>query len=97
MWSGRYDEDNVKRDIGDAMPRIFDWRYRLLKRGIQTEAIQPLWWYVFVNCLSNYTHFYFLTAAKTLICVIVNFPQYSKQSNLQYCFIACFSESWIKV
>jgi hexosaminidase len=44
MWSGRYDEDKVKRDIGDAMPRLFDWRYRLLKRGIQAEAIQPLWW-----------------------------------------------------
>ncbi|KAG2237196.1 hypothetical protein INT48_006600 [Thamnidium elegans] len=43
MWSGRYDEDNHKRDIGDAMPRIFDWRYRLLQRGINTEALQPLW------------------------------------------------------
>lgn len=44
MWSGRYDENNVKRDIGDAMPRMFDWRYRLLERGIRAEALQPLWW-----------------------------------------------------
>lgn len=44
MWSGRYDENNIKRDIGDAMPRIFDWRYRLLKRGVRAEALQPLWW-----------------------------------------------------
>ncbi|CEP13194.1 hypothetical protein [Parasitella parasitica] len=43
MWSGRYDENNIKRDIGDAMPRMFDWRYRLLKRGIRAEALQPLW------------------------------------------------------
>ncbi|KAK4516496.1 uncharacterized protein ATC70_011468 [Mucor velutinosus] len=43
MWSGRYDENSIKRDIGDAMPRIFDWRYRLLKRGIRAEALQPLW------------------------------------------------------
>lgn len=44
MWSGRYDENNHKRDIGDAMPRIFDWRYRLLRRGINAEVLQPLWW-----------------------------------------------------
>lgn len=44
MWSGRYDKNKRKRDIGDAMPRIFDWRYRLLQRGINTEALQPLWW-----------------------------------------------------
>ncbi|KAI9487167.1 MAG: glycoside hydrolase superfamily [Benjaminiella poitrasii] len=44
MWSGRYDRNQRKRDIGDAMPRIFDWRYRLLKRGINAEALQPLWW-----------------------------------------------------
>ncbi|KAG2190501.1 hypothetical protein INT47_005726, partial [Mucor saturninus] len=43
MWSGRNDENNKKRDIGDAMPRIFDWRYRLLKRGINAEVLQPLW------------------------------------------------------
>lgn len=44
MWSGRYDENKNKRDIGAAMPRIFDWRYRLLKRGINAEVLQPLWW-----------------------------------------------------
>ncbi|KAG0182918.1 hypothetical protein DFQ28_003647 [Apophysomyces sp. BC1034] len=44
LWSGRYDQDGKKRDIDDAMPRIFDWRYRLLRRGIRAEALQPLWW-----------------------------------------------------
>jgi hexosaminidase len=44
LWSGRYDENGDKRDIGNAMPRMFDWRYRLLKRGIRAEALQPLWW-----------------------------------------------------
>ncbi|RCH80217.1 hypothetical protein CU098_001819, partial [Rhizopus stolonifer] len=43
LWSGRFDQNKTKRDIGEAMPRIFDWRYRLQKRGIQTEAMQPLW------------------------------------------------------
>lgn len=44
LWSGRYDDKGRKRDIGDAMPRMFDWRYRLLRRGIRAEALQPLWW-----------------------------------------------------
>lgn len=44
MWSGRYDQTGKQRDLNDAMPRIFDWRYRLVKRGIQAEALQPLWW-----------------------------------------------------
>lgn len=46
MWSGRYDKHGTKRDVGEAMPRMFDWRYRLVRRGIQAEAIQPLWWWV---------------------------------------------------
>lgn len=44
LWSGRYDDKGHKRDLGNAMLRIFDWRYRLVKRGIQAEALQPLWW-----------------------------------------------------
>ncbi|OZJ06510.1 hypothetical protein BZG36_00526 [Bifiguratus adelaidae] len=43
MWSGRYDASGKQRDIGLAMPRIFDWRYRLLARGIRAEPLQPLW------------------------------------------------------
>ncbi|PHZ11626.1 uncharacterized protein RHIMIDRAFT_238293 [Rhizopus microsporus ATCC 52813] len=43
LWSGRYDDKGRKRDIGDAMPRMFDWRYRLLRRGVGAEALQPLW------------------------------------------------------
>jgi hexosaminidase len=44
MWSGRYDSTGLQRDIGEAQPRIFDWRYRLIERGIGAEPIQPLWW-----------------------------------------------------
>ncbi|KAI9032754.1 glycoside hydrolase superfamily [Phycomyces nitens] len=44
LWSGNYAEDGKKRSLGDAMPRMFDWRYRLLKRGIRAEPLQPLWW-----------------------------------------------------
>ncbi|KAF7731941.1 hypothetical protein EC973_007772 [Apophysomyces ossiformis] len=43
LWSGRYAQDGKRRNIGDAMPRMFDWRYRLLRRGISAEALQPLW------------------------------------------------------
>ncbi|KAI8149307.1 glycoside hydrolase superfamily [Fennellomyces sp. T-0311] len=46
MWSGRRDKNQKQRDLGDAMLRMFDWRYRLVGRGIQAEALQPLWWYV---------------------------------------------------
>ncbi|KAI9302278.1 glycoside hydrolase superfamily [Cunninghamella echinulata] len=41
LWSGK--ENNKQRDLGNAMDRMFDWRYRLVHRGIGAEAIQPLW------------------------------------------------------
>lgn len=31
LWSGRYDSTGKQRDIGEAMPRMFDWRYRLVE------------------------------------------------------------------
>ncbi|GAB5591250.1 Glucosamine-6-phosphate isomerase (Glucosamine-6-phosphate deaminase) (GNPDA) (GlcN6P deaminase) [Umbelopsis nana] len=43
LWSGRYDKTGKQRDIGEAMPRMFDWRYRLVERGLRAEPIQPLW------------------------------------------------------
>ncbi|ORX61372.1 hypothetical protein DM01DRAFT_256472 [Hesseltinella vesiculosa] len=43
LWSGNEDENGHMRDIGVAMPRMFDWRYRLVARGINAEAVQPLW------------------------------------------------------
>ncbi|KAI8080001.1 glycoside hydrolase superfamily [Halteromyces radiatus] len=43
LWSGGKDADGKTRDIGDAMPRMFDWRYRLVHRGINADPIQPLW------------------------------------------------------
>ncbi|KAH8553304.1 glycoside hydrolase superfamily [Umbelopsis sp. PMI_123] len=43
LWSGRYDSTGKQRDIGEAMPRMFDWRYRLVERGLRAEPIQPLW------------------------------------------------------
>ncbi|KAI8880084.1 glycoside hydrolase family 20 protein [Backusella circina FSU 941] len=44
LWSGRYDYKHKRRSIGDAMGRMFDWRYRLVARNINAVAIQPLWW-----------------------------------------------------
>ncbi|KAI8330598.1 glycoside hydrolase superfamily, partial [Chlamydoabsidia padenii] len=43
LWSGGKTLEGKKRDIGDAMPRMFDWRYRLVHRGIAADPIQPLW------------------------------------------------------
>ncbi|KAI8067174.1 glycoside hydrolase superfamily [Gongronella butleri] len=43
LWSGNKDDDGNKRAVGPAMPRMFDWRYRLVGRGIGAQALQPLW------------------------------------------------------
>ncbi|KAG2260302.1 hypothetical protein Bca52824_079596 [Brassica carinata] len=46
LWSGNRDERGVKR-CGEALDRLNRWRYRMVKRGIGAEPIQPLW------CLKN--------------------------------------------
>ncbi|CAN7097017.1 beta-hexosaminidase 2 [Brassica rapa] len=46
LWSGNRDERGVKR-CGEALDRLNRWRYRMVKRGIGAEPIQPLW------CLRN--------------------------------------------
>lgn len=46
LWSGNRDERGVKR-CGEAVDRLNLWRYRMVKRGIGAEPIQPLW------CLKN--------------------------------------------
>ncbi|KAI9311108.1 glycoside hydrolase superfamily [Dichotomocladium elegans] len=56
LWSGRYDAQNHPRGLSNAMNRIFDWRYRLVKRGIKAEALQPLWWQVYTYSMLNFFH-----------------------------------------
>ncbi|RUS18181.1 glycoside hydrolase superfamily, partial [Endogone sp. FLAS-F59071] len=43
LWSGNFDADGVKRTLANAQPRMMDWRYRLVARGILADPIQPLW------------------------------------------------------
>ncbi|KAJ7562234.1 hypothetical protein O6H91_03G060200 [Diphasiastrum complanatum] len=42
MWSGNRNEEGRKRS-GEATDRMNDWRFRLLRRGIGAEPLQPLW------------------------------------------------------
>ncbi|KPV78194.1 glycoside hydrolase family 20 protein [Rhodotorula graminis WP1] len=32
-----------QRDLGDALPRLHDWRYRAVRRGVQATPLQPHW------------------------------------------------------
>lgn len=42
LWSGNRDEAGKKR-YAEATDRLNEWRYRMVKRGIGAEPIQPLW------------------------------------------------------
>ncbi|KAM7476633.1 hypothetical protein LguiB_023876 [Lonicera macranthoides] len=42
MWSGNRDETGSKR-FAEATDRLNEWRYRMVKRGVNAEPIQPLW------------------------------------------------------
>ncbi|XP_031267346.1 beta-hexosaminidase 2-like [Pistacia vera] len=42
LWSGNKDEKGVKR-YAEATDRLNEWRYRMVRRGIAAEPIQPLW------------------------------------------------------
>jgi hexosaminidase len=46
LWSGNRDRDGKKR-YAEAMDRLNQWRYRMVKRRIDAEPLQPLW------CLKN--------------------------------------------
>jgi hypothetical protein len=45
-WTGASATTNGKTDqrsMTEALPRLHDWRYRIVGRGIQATPIQPLW------------------------------------------------------
>lgn len=42
LWSGNRDENGKKR-YAEATDRLNEWRYRMTKRWIGAEPIQPLW------------------------------------------------------
>ncbi|GAA5835280.1 hypothetical protein JCM5353_003216 [Sporobolomyces roseus] len=42
FWSGG-SIANGTRDVGEALPRLHDWRYRALNRGVRATPLQPHW------------------------------------------------------
>ncbi|KAI8143947.1 glycoside hydrolase superfamily [Fennellomyces sp. T-0311] len=42
-WSGSYDKEGNRRTARNLLPRISDWNYRLIARGIAAQPLQPLW------------------------------------------------------
>ena len=42
LWSGNRNETGKKR-YAEATNRLNKWRYRMVRRGIGAEPIQPLW------------------------------------------------------
>lgn len=42
LWLGNRDETREKR-CGEATDRLNEWGYRMVRRGIGAEPIQPLW------------------------------------------------------
>ncbi|KAG2224208.1 hypothetical protein INT45_001326 [Circinella minor] len=42
-WSGGYDKEGERRTVRQLQPRILDWNYRLVSRGIAAQPLQPLW------------------------------------------------------
>ncbi|GAA5964192.1 hypothetical protein JCM8115_002822 [Rhodotorula mucilaginosa] len=42
FWTGGALADG-ERSVGEALPRLHDWRYRALRRGVQAAPLQPYW------------------------------------------------------
>ncbi|KXN74554.1 glycoside hydrolase family 20 protein, partial [Conidiobolus coronatus NRRL 28638] len=42
LWTGNKDKGKL-RSTKHVLPRLNDWRFRMLKRGIIAEPLQPLW------------------------------------------------------
>ncbi|KAI0072037.1 N-acetylhexosaminidase [Panus rudis PR-1116 ss-1] len=43
FWTGATLPDGSPRDVGSALARIHDFRFRLVQRGVNAIALQPLW------------------------------------------------------
>ncbi|CAJ0875590.1 15131_t:CDS:2, partial [Entrophospora sp. SA101] len=43
LWSGNFDMNGQARDLKDALPRLNDWRFRMVLRGTRADPLQPLW------------------------------------------------------
>jgi hexosaminidase len=43
LWSGNRDDQTGLKRYAEAMNRLNEWRYRMVRRGIRAEPLQPLW------------------------------------------------------
>lgn len=43
FWTGAATANGVLRDVDEALPRLHDWRYRAVGRGLGAVALQPEW------------------------------------------------------
>jgi hexosaminidase len=42
LWSGNRDDQTGLKRYAEAMNRLNEWRYRMVRRGIRAEPLQPL-------------------------------------------------------
>lgn len=43
FWTGSTLPDGAPRHLAEALPRLHDWRYRAVQRGIRATPLQPHW------------------------------------------------------
>lgn len=43
FWTGATLPNGVARNVGEALPRLHDVRYRMVQRGVDAIALQPEW------------------------------------------------------
>lgn len=43
FWTGANFPDGSPRNVETALPRLHDFRFRMVQRGIGAIALQPLW------------------------------------------------------
>ena len=43
FWSGASLPDGSSRNVSSALPRLHDFRFRMVQRGVQAIPLQPLW------------------------------------------------------
>ncbi|KAF9468709.1 N-acetylhexosaminidase [Collybia nuda] len=43
FWTGATLPDGTARNVGSALPRLHDIRYRMVRRGVRAIALQPHW------------------------------------------------------
>lgn len=43
FWTGATLPNGSPRNVTEALPRLHDFRFRMVQRGVKAIALQPLW------------------------------------------------------